>query len=59
VLLGCGADRVGHALAELLDALGDDPAGLNAAVRWQARESCRVPIGETMASPTTRRTRRR
>jgi hypothetical protein len=53
------ADRVGHALADLLDALGDDAASLNSAVRWQARESCRVVLGETMASPTTRRTRRR
>jgi hypothetical protein len=56
---GLWADRVGHALAELLDALGDEVAGLNSAVRWQARESCRVLLGETMASPTTRRTRRR
>ena len=53
------ADRVGHALADLLDALGDDPAGLDAAVRWQPRESCRVLLGETMPSPPTRRTRRR
>jgi hypothetical protein len=56
---GLWADRVGHAIADLLDALGDGAAGLDAAVRWQARESCRVLLGETMASPTTRRTRRR
>jgi hypothetical protein len=56
---GLWADRVGHALADLLDALGDDVAELDSAVRWQARESCRVLLGETMASPTTRRTRRR
>jgi hypothetical protein len=42
---GLWADRVGHALADLLDALGDDPAGLDAAVRWQARESCRPGNG--------------
>jgi hypothetical protein len=58
-IAGLQWDRVGHALADLLDALGDDPAGLGDAVRWQARESCRVLLGETMASPTTRRTRRR
>jgi hypothetical protein len=53
------SDWVGHALADLLDALGDDVAGLDEAVRWQARESCRVLLGEQMASATTRRTRRR
>jgi hypothetical protein len=58
---GLWADRVGHALADLLDALGDEVAALDAAVRWQARESCTVLLGETTASPTptTRRTRRR
>jgi hypothetical protein len=35
---GLWADRVGHALADLLDALGDDVAGLDTAVRWRARD---------------------
>jgi hypothetical protein len=56
---GPWADRVGHALADLVDALGDDVAGLDEAVGWQTRESCRVLLGEQMAAPTTRRTRRR
>jgi hypothetical protein len=34
--------RVGYALADLLDALGDDVGGLDEGVRWQARESCRL-----------------
>jgi hypothetical protein len=32
---GLWADRVGHALADLLDALGDDVANLDEEVRWQ------------------------
>jgi hypothetical protein len=52
---GLCADRVGHAPLDLLDALGDDAAGLDEAVRWQARESCRVLLGEQVASATTRR----
>ena len=56
---GLWQDRMGHALADLLAALGEDPAKLDEAVRWQARESCRVLLGEAMHSPGTRRTRRR
>ena len=48
---GLWADRVGHALADLLDALAD-VAGLDTAVLWQAR----VLLGEQTASATTRRT---
>jgi hypothetical protein len=49
---------VAEALADLLDALGDGMAGLDSAVKWQAREWSRVLLGEPMASPTIRRTRR-
>jgi len=56
---GLWADRVGHALADLLDALADEVAVLDGAVRWQARESCRVVLGQSMARPGIRRTRRR
>jgi hypothetical protein len=59
VVAGLTDDRVAGALAELLDALGDGVAGLHAGVRWQAVQSCRVVVGEPMASPTVRRTRRR
>lgn len=58
-IAGLWPDRVGHALAELLDALADDVAGLDEGVRWQTRESCRVLLGRPMATPATRRTRRR
>jgi hypothetical protein len=56
---GLQDDATAEALAALLDMLASDVAGLDEAVRWQARESCRVLLGEPMASPTTRRTRRR
>ena len=48
-----------RALAALLDILAGCTGSLDEAVRWQAREACRVLLGEPMASPTTRRTRRR
>lgn len=56
---GLQHERTAEALAALLDVLAGDVAGLDAAVRWQVREGCRVLLGEPMASPTTRRTRRR
>jgi hypothetical protein len=56
---GLQDDATAQALAALLDMLAGDVAGLDRAVRWQARESCRVLLGETMASPMIRRTRRR
>jgi hypothetical protein len=31
------ADQVGHVLADLLDVLGDNPAGLGETVKWLAR----------------------
>ena len=52
-------DEDAHALAALLDVVADDIAGLDKAVRWQTLESCRVLLGESMASPSIRRTRRR
>ena len=55
-MAGLWQDRVGHALADLLDALGEDVAGLDEGLR---RQGCRVLLGEPMDSPTTRRTRRR
>jgi hypothetical protein len=51
-------DTTAEALAALLDLLASDVAGLDDAVRWQTRESCRVLLGEQMESPTRRRTRR-
>ena len=56
---GLQHDEDAHALAVLLDALADGMAGLDSDVRWQAVESCRVLLGEPMASPGIRRTRRR
>jgi hypothetical protein len=54
---GIGTDRVAHTLAELLDELGRSIATLDDGVRWQAVQSCRVLLGEPMASPRNRRTR--
>jgi hypothetical protein len=64
-----GPDRVRHAglanhadaraLAALLDVLAAELPYLDSAVRWQTLESCRVALGETMADPGRRRTRRR
>jgi hypothetical protein len=55
--LSCDADA--HALAALLDVLAAEIAHLDSAVRWQALEGCRGVLGETMANPGIRRTRRR
>jgi hypothetical protein len=55
--LSCDQDAV--ALAALLDVLATEIAHLHSGVRWQAVESCRVVLGETMANPRIRRTRRR
>jgi hypothetical protein len=56
---GLQHDHHAHALADLLDALAAGVPTLDRAVRWQAVQSCRVLLGETMESPTIRRTRRR
>ena len=55
--LSCHEDAT--ALAALLDILAAEIAHLDPAVRRQAVESCRVLLGETMANPRIRRTRRR
>ena len=47
------------ALAELLDVLATALPDIDSGVRWQAVESCRLLLGEPMASPAIRRTRRR
>ena len=59
VTAGLQHDHVAHALADLVDALAAAVPGLNLAVRWQLGESARTVLGETMASPAIRRTRRR
>lgn len=56
---GLSGDDDATALAVLLDLLATEITHLNSAVRWQAVESCRVLLGETMANPGSRRTRRR
>src|SRR3954471_4820414 len=56
---GLARDEDAVALAALLDLLAAEIAHLDTAVRWQSVESCRVLLGETMANPRTRRTRRR
>jgi hypothetical protein len=56
---GLASDADAHALATLLDVLAAELPHLHPAVRWQALESCRLALGETMADPRTRRTRRR
>jgi hypothetical protein len=45
--------------AALLEVLGEHVAQLDRAVRWQAVQSCRVLLGESMEAPGCRRTRRR
>ncbi len=52
-------DDDAHALAALLDVLAVELPHLDSAVRRQTLESCRVALGETMADPGRRRTRRR
>lgn len=56
---GLSRDEDAAALAALLDILVTEIAHLDVGVRWQAVESCRVVLGETMANPGSRRTRRR
>jgi hypothetical protein len=56
---GLSCDQDAHALAALLEILATELPHVNAGVRWQTLESCRVLLGETMASPHRRRTRRR
>jgi hypothetical protein len=55
--LACDEDAV--ALTALLDLLAAEIAHLDAGVRSQAVKSCRVLLGETMANPRIRQTRRR
>jgi hypothetical protein len=56
---GLVTDGDAYALAALLDVLATELPHLDPAVRWQAVESCRLTLGETMADPYRRRTRRR
>ena len=56
---GLSHDHVAEAVAALLDLLAVTVGGLDPGVRRQAVQSCRVLLGETMDSPTQRRTRRR
>lgn len=56
---GLFCDEDALALAALLDILATEIAHLDSGVRWQAVESCRVVLGETMANSRIRRTRRR
>jgi hypothetical protein len=56
---GLQHDHHAHALADLLDVLAAGVPTLDRAVRWQAVESGKVLLGEPMASPSIRRTRRR
>jgi hypothetical protein len=56
---GLEDDDPAGALADLLDALAAGVPALDRAVRWQARQSARVLLGETMESPGIRRTRYR
>lgn len=56
---GLSRDHDALALAELLDVLATALPDVDPGVRWQAVESCRQLLGEPMASPEIRRTRRR
>ena len=47
------------ALAELLDVLATALPDVDSRVHWQAVESCRLLLGEPMASPAIHRTRPR
>jgi HEAT repeat protein len=56
---GLSQDEDAFALAELLDVLATALPDVDSGVRRQAVESCRRLLGEPMASPEIRRTRRR
>lgn len=56
---GLATDGDAYALAALLDVLAAELPHLDPAVRWQAVEACRGALGEPMADPYRRRTRRR
>jgi hypothetical protein len=56
---GLTDDGDARALAALLDVLAAELPHLDPAVRRQTIESCRIALGETMADPRLRRTRRR
>jgi hypothetical protein len=55
---GVSDNGTAAALAALLDILAAGITHLDAGVRWQALEGARVVLGETMADPDRRRTRR-
>jgi hypothetical protein len=55
--VGLTCDEDTRALAALLDLLATELPHLDPGVRSQVVESCRVVLGESMARPTTRRTR--
>jgi hypothetical protein len=56
---GLAADEDATALAALLEVLATELPHVDSGVRWQVVESCRTLLGEPMASPVIRRTRRR
>ena len=59
MVAGLARTEDAHALAVLLDVLAAELPYLDSAVRWQTVEACRLLLGETMADPHKRRTRRR
>jgi hypothetical protein len=56
---GLAREEDAAALAVLLDVLAAELPYFDSAVRWQTLQSCRILLGETMADPHKRRTRRR
>jgi hypothetical protein len=56
---GLSSDEDATAMAALLDVLAAEMAHLDPGVRRQVVESCKVLLGEPMADPHRRRTRRR
>lgn len=55
---GLSDDTTARAVAALLDILAGAVPDLDAGVRRQAVEACRVVLGQPMADPVRRRTRR-
>lgn len=56
---GLSHDEDAYALAALLDVIATGLGYVDSGVRRQTVESCRMLLGEQMASPAIRRTRRR
>ena len=56
---GLSRDEDAYPLAALLEILASVLPDLDSGVRWQTIESCQVLLGETMAYPKRRGTRRR